>query len=181
MSDPSEILGFWFAPETVGKWFEPPPDFDAEITRRFGALLEQATGNGLGHWEDHADGALALIILLDQFPRNMFRDSARAFANDALALGVAGRAIECGFDLATPIERRIFFYLPFEHSEDIGDQHRSCALTGERCDIGAYLDYAERPRAVIERFGRFPHRNAVLGRQSTSEEIEYLEGREEPF
>lgn len=181
MSGPSDILGFWFAPGAAEKWFEPPPDFDAEITRRFGARYEEAAKDVLGPWEDHADGALALVILLDQFPRNMFRGSARAFAADALALGVAGRAVERGFDLAVPIERRVFFYLPFEHSEDIGDQRRSCVLTGERCDIGVYLDYAERHRAVIERFGRFPHRNAVLGRASTPEEIEYLEGREEPF
>jgi len=181
MTDPREVLDFWFSPEVEENWFQPSPALDAEITERFGALLEKAVKGGLAEWEAIADGALALVILLDQFPRNMFRDSPRAFASDGLALGVAGRAIEQGHDLAVPIERRVFFYLPLEHSEAIEDQNRCCALTAERCDIGNYLDYAERHRAVIERFGRFPHRNAVLGRQSTQEEIEYLEGRDEPF
>jgi uncharacterized protein (DUF924 family) len=181
MYDPSEILDFWFAPETKEIWFRPPPEFDAEITERFGALHEAAAKDALGPWEASADGALALVIVLDQFPRNMFRGSPRAFASDALARAVAGRAIERGFDVAVPIERRIFFYLPFEHSESIEDQRRCCALTAERCDIGSYVDYAERHCAVIERFGRFPHRNAVLGRQSTPEEIEYLASRDEPF
>ena len=181
MIDPREVLDFWFSPEVEENWFQPSAPLDAEITERFGALLKEAVKGGLAEWEAIADGALALVILLDQFPRNMFRDSPRAFASDGLALGVAGRAIEQGHDLAVPIERRVFFYLPLEHSEAVEDQNRCCALTAERCDVGSYLDYAERHRAVIERFGRFPHRNAVLGRQSTQEEIEYLEGRDEPF
>lgn len=186
MTDPSEILEFWFAPETKEKWFRPPPEFDAEITERFGALHEEAARDvavksAFADWEDSADGALALVILLDQFPRNMFRDSPRAFASDTLALGVAERAVERGHDLVVPIERRVFFYLPFEHSEDIEDQNRCCELTAERSDIGDNPDFAERHRAVIERFGRFPHRNEVLGRQSTPAEIEYLASRDEPF
>ena len=181
MPDPCEILDFWFAPGTEEKWFGPPPGFDAEITGRFGALFEKAAKKTLGDWEDRGDGALALVIVLDQFPRNMFRGSPRAFASDALARAVAERAIAQGHDLAQPIERRSFFYLPFEHSEDIEDQRRSCALTAERCDIGEYRDYAERHRAVVERFGRFPHRNAVLGRRSTPAEIDYLASRDTPF
>ena len=190
MSDPSEILDFWFAPGTKEKWFRPPPEFDAEITERFGALYEEAArdvsvksafADWEADWEDSADGALALVILLDQFPRNMFRDSPRAFASDGLAVAVAGRAISRGHDLATAIERRIFLYMPLEHSENIEDQNRCCVLVAERCDIEEYPDFAERHRAVIERFGRFPHRNVVLGRQSTPAEIEYLASRDEPF
>ena len=186
MSDPSEILDFWFAPETEEKWFRPPPAFDAEIAERFGALHEEAAQDAavksaLGQWEASADGALALVILLDQFPRNMFRDSPRAFASDALALAVADRAIERGHDLVLPIERRVFFYLPFEHSEGIEDQHRCLALVRERADWGDNVQWAESHLAIIERFGRFPHRNAVLGRQSTPEEIEYLASRDETF
>ena len=190
MSDPSEILDFWFAPGTKEKWFRPPPEFDAEITERFGALYEEAArdvsvksafADWEADWEDSADGALALVILLDQFPRNMFRDSPRAFASDGLAVAVAGRAISRGHDLATAIERRIFLYMPLEHSENIEDQNRCCVLVAERCNIEEYPDFAERHRAVIERFGRFPHRNEVLGRQSTPAEIEYLASRDEPF
>ncbi|MHA1537560.1 MAG: DUF924 family protein [Alphaproteobacteria bacterium] len=181
MADPTEILDFWFSPAVEKNWFQTPPELDAEITKRFGATHETAARGELAGWEDSAEGALALLILLDQFPRNMFRGSPRAFASDELARSVAGRAIERGHDLKTAIERRVFFYLPLEHSEAIGDQNRCCELAAERCDIGDYLAYAESHRAVIERFGRFPHRNAPLGRQSTQEEIDYLESGEARF
>jgi uncharacterized protein (DUF924 family) len=178
---PSVVLDFWFAPDTEEKWFQPTPDFDAEIAGRFGALHDEAAKNALETWEASPEGALALVILLDQFPRNMFRGSPRAFASDALALAVASRAIDRGHDLALPTGRRVFLYLPFEHSEDIEDQHRCCSLTAKHCDIGNYFDYAKRHRAVIARFGRFPHRNDVLGRESTAEEIAFLADRDEPF
>ncbi len=181
MAGPGEILDFWFAPENTEKWFQPSADFDAEIARRFAKLHKETAANAPTDWEASPEGALALVILLDQFPRNLFRDSPRAFATDALALAVADRAIERGFDLALPIERRVFLYLPFEHSENIEYQHRCCSLTAKHCDIGNYFDYAKRHRAVIARFGRFPHRNAVLGRKSTPDEIAFLAGRDEPF
>ena len=179
--DPSEVIDFWFAPGAEEKWFRPPPEFDAAIVERFGGSYEDAAAGRLANWEATAEGALALVIILDQFPRNMFRESAQAFAADGLACGVAERAIAGGHDLAVPIERRIFFYMPLEHAEDLARQDRCCALVRERCDLGDYIDYADRHRAVIARFGRFPHRNAVLGRDSTPEEIEYLEIRDEPF
>ena len=181
MTEPSDVLDFWFAEEDDEKWFRPPPEFDREIAERFGDACQAAAAGQFAPWEETAEGALALVVLFDQFPRNMFRDSPRAFAADPLAREVADRAIARGHDMAVPVERRIFFYMPFEHSEDLADQRRCCALVRERCDLGNYVDYAERHRAVIERFGRFPHRNAVLGRDSTAEEIAYVESRDEPF
>ena len=178
---PNDVIEFWFAPGVEEKWFRPPPDFDAEIVRRFGALYEQAAAGRLADWEVTPDGALALLILLDQFSRNMFRESPKAFAADPLACAIAERAIAAGHDLAVPVERRIFFYMPLEHAEDLARQDRCCALVRERCDLGEYVGFADRHRTVIARFGRFPHRNAVLGRDSTPEEIEYLENRDEPF
>ena len=179
--DPSDIIDFWFAPGMEEKWFRPPPEFDAEIVQRFSALYEQAATGSLVDWEATPDGALALLILLDQFSRNMFRDNPKAFAADPLACAIAERAIAAGHDLAVPIERRIFFYMPFEHAEDLALQERCCALVRERCDLGEYVGFADRHHAVIARFGRFPHRNAVLGRKSTADEIAYLEGSDEPF
>jgi uncharacterized protein (DUF924 family) len=176
----ADIVAFWRA---VGpdRWFEKDETLDAEIRRRFLRLHEAAAGGKLVAWEQAAEGALALLILLDQFPRNMFRGSAKAFATDPLACAVAERAIEQGHNMEVPDERRVFFYLPFEHAEDLALQDRCCELVRERCNLGEYVDYAERHRAVIARFGRFPHRNAVLGRPSTMEEIAYLESSDESF
>lgn len=178
---PAAVLDFWFADANEAHWWAPPPEFDAEIRDRFGALHADAAAERLADWEATPEGALALIIVLDQFPRNMFRDDPRAFATDKLAQAVALRAIDAGHDHAVPIERRVFFYMPLEHAEDLALQDRCCALVAERCDIGSYAEYAERHRVVIAQFGRFPHRNAVLGRESTPEETAYLEGRDEPF
>jgi uncharacterized protein (DUF924 family) len=180
-TEPGEVLDFWFAEGDDERWFKVSPEFDREVTERFGAAYEDAAAGRLTDWEATPEGALALTIVLDQFSRNMFRDSARAFAADPVAQGIADRAIEHGHDMAVPEERRIFFYMPFEHAEDLALQDRCVALVKERCNRGQYVDYAERHRAVIARFGRFPHRNEVLGRESTPEEIEYLEGRDEPF
>jgi uncharacterized protein (DUF924 family) len=181
VADPSEVIDFWFAPDTKEKWFKPTPEFDQAIRDRFGALHDQAAAGALGAWEATPEGCLALLILLDQFPRNMFRGDAGSFATDATARAVANRAIEAGHDRATAKERRDFFYLPFEHSEDLEDQHRAVALFAAHANTGDNVKWAERHLAVIERFGRFPHRNEVLGRDSTAEEIDYLEGRDEPF
>lgn len=178
---PHEVLDFWFAEGDEERWFKVSAEFDREIAERFGAAYADAAAGRLADWEATPEGALALIIVLDQFSRNMFRESPQAFAADPVAQGVAERAVARGHDMGVPEERRIFFYMPFEHAEDLALQDRCCALVKERCDRGQYVDYAERHRAVIARFGRFPHRNAVLGRQSTEEEIAYLEGRDEPF
>ena len=181
MTTPNDVIEFWFAPETKEKWFKPTPEFDQEVRDRLGALHDRGAAGDLGDWETTPEGCLALLILLDQAPRNMFRDDARSFATDATARGVSDRAIAAGHDLATSIERRDFFYLPFEHSEDVEDQRRALQLFSERCNAGDNVKWAERHLVVIERFGRFPHRNKVLGREPTPEETEYLESRDTPF
>jgi uncharacterized protein (DUF924 family) len=180
-TEPGEVLGFWFAEGDEERWFNVSPDFDREIAERFGAAHEDAAAGRLAGWEATPEGALALVIVLDQFPRNMFRESPKAFATDPLACAVAERAIEHGHDMAMPEDRRIFFYMPFEHAEDLALQHRCCELVRARCNRGKYVEFADRHCAVIARFGRFPHRNEALGRESTPEEIEYLEGRDELF
>ena len=180
---PGEVLAFWFSDAARPRWFKKDPAFDDELRRRFAATVASATAGGLGAWEAEPESCLALVILLDQFPRNLHRDTARAFAADATARAVAAGAIERGFDRRTPPERRFFFYLPFEHSEDPADQRRSVALfrrlaeeaTGTAADAARErLDYAIRHQRIIERFGRFPHRNRVLGRETTAEETAFL-------
>jgi uncharacterized protein (DUF924 family) len=167
-----ELHEFWFKRDPRD-WFAKNPDFDAEIRARFGALWEHAAAGGLDSWKNAARSCLALVILLDQFPRNMFRGSARAFASDRLALEAARHAVASGYDRSVPPEERTFFYLPFEHSESLADQLRSCELMGS---LGPQAErWALAHRRIIERFGRFPHRNAILGRASTPEEVEFLE------
>jgi uncharacterized protein (DUF924 family) len=172
---PSDILSFWT--ETVGekRWYVVEPALDDEIRSRYGNLWRDARDGKLSGWEGTAEGILALLIVLDQFPRNMFRGKANAFASDAQARGVADRAIAQGHDLKIEPPLRQFFYLPFEHSEDMADQDRSIALFAERMGRDHYTyPYAMEHRAEIERFGRFPSRNAQLGRASTPEEAEFL-------
>lgn len=174
------VLSFWFGPgwQAAGpaprpEWFKPNPDFDGEIARLFGDHVERAMAGGLSELAEGAHGSLALILLLDQFPRNLFRGTARAFAADGRALAVARRALERGFDETLPPVMRLFLYLPFEHSEDLADQERSVALI-KALDNAEWLDYAVRHRDIIARFGRFPHRNAALGRPTTAEEAAFL-------
>jgi uncharacterized protein (DUF924 family) len=171
---PRDVIEFWFAEPNKGRWFEPSPEFDRAIEVRFRALYEDAAAGELAHWRDSADGCLALCLLLDQFPRNMFRGDARAFATDAMALEIAAHALARGFDQALPSERRSFLYLPFEHSEDLAHQNRCVALIGDLNDSKLF-DYAVRHQRIIERFGRFPHRNRILGRATTAEEAAFLE------
>ena len=169
---PSEIVAFW---RNVGPkgWFEKHAALDEEIRRRFLSVHEAAACGKLTAWEQTAEGALALLILLDQFPRNMFRGEALAFATDPLARAIASRAILNGFDGAMP-DMRTFFYLPFEHSEDLADQERGVALFKAVGDADG-LKWAEIHADIIRRFGRFPHRNAVLGRVTTPEEQAFLD------
>lgn len=169
-----DVLRFWFEETPVELWFKNDPVFDDAIRARFGALHADAAAGGCADWMATADGALALIIVLDQFSRNLYRGSPQAFACDARGRAVADQAIERGFDLAVPGDRRIFYYLPFEHSEDLADQDRCCRLVLERICDEKYLGYALRHHAVIARFGRFPHRNRVIGRPSTADEDAYL-------
>ena len=169
---PEGVLSFW-REAGLKRWFAVDPAFDAEIRERYLATHQAAAAGRLSVWEDTAEGALALVIALDQFPRNMFRGTARAFSTDALALAAARRAIRHGFDLKTPMPERNFFYLPFEHSENLADQERCVALTDATGDAEA-VKWAKVHHDVIHRFGRFPHRNAALGRVSTPEEIAFL-------
>ncbi len=173
MSTPAEVLTFW---TNAGEkaWFTKDDAFDAKC-RAFEPLHLSAARGELWDWEKTADGALALLILLDQIPRNIYRGTAHAFATDPLARGVAERAIDAGFDRVAPEDLIGFFYLPFEHAEDIGLQARSVALC-EASGDDELAKYARLHRDIIARFGRFPHRNAALGRVTTPAEQAFLDG-----
>ena len=169
------VLDFWYAPESRAAWFKPCEAFDTEVRRVLGPFYEQAVAGKLRAWRESPQGCLALCILLDQAPRNMFRKTPLAYASDAQARAVAEHALEMSFDLAfAEDDRRIFFYLPLEHSEETSDQNRCVELCRSRIADPEYLRYAERHREIVERFGRFPHRNAVLGRLTTPEEAAFL-------
>ena len=169
---PADVLAFWRA-AGPDKWFNKDAAFDAEIGTRFLPTYEAAAAGRLAHWEATAEGTLALLLVLDQFPRNMFRGSARTFAADPTARAVAERAVARGDDARIALPERMFFYLPFEHSEEFDDQQRCVELNRARGDADS-LKWALLHADVIRRFGRFPHRNAVLGRRSTPEETEFL-------
>jgi uncharacterized protein (DUF924 family) len=176
----ADVLAFWFGPPPLAaraEWFRKDPAFDEAIRARFGDDVDAAIDGRLPAPED-LDAVLARLILLDQFARNLFRGQARAFAGDPAALALALDLIERGGDRALHPLQRWFVLLPLEHAEDLAVQDRSCALfaalAAENPDFNGALDYAERHRDVIRRFGRFPHRNAALGRESTAEEMAYL-------
>jgi len=180
-----DVLDFWFLPtddpgylKPRHVWFQKNPDFDAEINRRFLSRVEQALGGGLRDWKRELNGALARIVLLDQFPRNIWRGTPRAFAGDPQALADALELIDGGRYLQLPPVQREFVYLPLMHSENPGIQERCVALyttlAQEHPASQNSLDFAIRHRDIIERFGRFPHRNAILGRASTGQELEFL-------
>jgi uncharacterized protein (DUF924 family) len=173
IASPEEVLAFWRAagPET---WFERDDALDAEIRARFLATCGAAAAGRLDHWQTTPDGTLALLILLDQFPRNLFRGDLRAFATDAAARATAERAIARGTDRRFEPPERRFFYLPLMHSENLADQERCIALCRDAGDAEGEK-YAEIHADVIRRFGRFPHRNRALGRETTAEERAFLE------
>ncbi len=191
MSQFKEILEFWFGKpdgEDYGKprkaWFVKNAKFDEEVRSRFLQDYQQAAAGQLDHWQKSPYSCLALIILLDQFPRNMFRDRPQAFATDAQALKFAQYAVAQGFDEELLPVQRWFVYLPFEHSENLEHQHYCIELFSTlKDDPGSAdtIDYAYRHLKVIERFGRFPHRNRILGRASTPEEAEFLKQRGSSF
>jgi uncharacterized protein (DUF924 family) len=179
-----DILDFWFLPAgdpEHGKprdiWWRSTPEFDQEIRERFGALIQRAVAGELKHWAETAEGALALIILCDQFTRNIYRKSVDAYCGDATALATARTAVAHGFHLTVPRDMRTFYFTPFHHSEHLADQELSCALFETVADANN-RNYARSHRDIVARFGRFPHRNEVLGRESTAEELEYLEDAE---
>jgi uncharacterized protein (DUF924 family) len=170
---PADILAFWrdAGPE---RWYTPDDAFDAEVRRRFFGLWQQAAAGELSSWETSDDGALALVIVLDQFPRNLFRDDGRTYASDALARDVAQRAVENGVDTRIDPTLREFLYLPLMHSEHLADQLR-CIELSRAAGLTESAKWAEHHAGIIRRFGRFPHRNRILGRATTPDEQAFLD------
>lgn len=189
-----EILEFWFGAEDAGdlsqtsqtqsRWFISNPEFDRLCTERFLFLYEDAARGSLEDWSAQPRSCLALTLLLDQFPRNMFRNTPRAFATDSKARDLARHAIGAGFDRALSPVERMFLYLPLEHSENLDDQFESVRLTrglaAEDPGMSGTLKYAEQHLEIIQRFGRFPARNAVLARQSTPQELDFMNKQSRP-
>lgn len=183
---PQDVLDFWFgAPGSADAgqprraWFVKDEAFDALIRERFGAAIDAAVAGRLREWDDGGPhGVLARLLVLDQFTRNAWRGTPRSFAGDALALAAAQRLVRAGADRALPPQQRAFVYMPFEHAEDAAMQAQAVelfgALAAEQPGFDGMLDYAHRHRGVIARFGRFPHRNAILGRASTPQELAFL-------
>jgi uncharacterized protein (DUF924 family) len=169
------VHAFWFEEATPEQWFVRDPAFDKAISERFGAAHQAACETRLDDWQATVRGALALILLLDQFSRNIYRDDARAFAQDALALEATKQALARGFDQHRPDREKAFFYMPFMHSENLTVQEQSVALFKANQPASDNLRYAIGHHEIIAQFGRFPHRNQVLGRASTPEEIAYLD------
>ncbi len=179
-----EVLDFWFGQEGDpeygqfrNEWFRKDPEFDAGVTRQFADLYEEAAAGDLDRWCDDAESCLALVIVLDQFPRNMFRGDGRTHAEDGRALEASKYAVEHALDRELPTFQRMFLYMPFMHSENVEDQRRSVELFERLAgEAGApdVVSYAVAHRDVVERFGRFPHRNEILGRETTPEEAVFL-------
>lgn len=175
MSDPIEVLDFWLGDVGADGWYAAGDDLDAEVREEFLDLWQSAAGGGLDHWVEGTVGTLAFIILCDQLSRNMHRGKAEAFATDAAALAAARLAVAEGWDLNAPEPERQFFYMPFEHSENPEDQVLAVGYMAERMpNAPDLLHHALVHRAIIARFGRFPARNAALGRDSTAEEAAFL-------
>jgi uncharacterized protein (DUF924 family) len=177
MPQPQDVLDFWFADGMQRRWFRATPALDAEIRGRFEAPWRAAAAGHLDHWSQNAAGALALVILLDQFPLNMFRGEARAFATEARAVAVTLDAVDRGLDAELEGPRLAFLYMPLMHSEDMAHQEASVRLF-EAAGLEDNARFARHHRELIRRFGRFPHRNAILGRASTPEELAYLASSE---
>ena len=173
MSDIDQILKFWFEDSTETQWFEKDPEFDRQIENRFSQLVEAAAEGKLDNWLETPRGTLAYILLLDQFTRNIHRGSGKAFAADAKARAAAAIALEKSYDQGFSDKEKTFLYMPFEHSETLEDQERSVTLFTALGD-DRLTDYAIRHRDIIARFGRFPHRNDILGRKSTEAEQTFL-------
>ena len=173
LTEAAAVVAFW---RDAGpkRWFSKNAAFDAAFGARFLDAHESAAHGELEAWEADPTGALALVILLDQYPRNAFRDTPRVYATDAQARAVATRAIAAGLDAAIEAPLRLFLYLPFAHSEDLADQQRSLAL--QRALDPALMEHAQEHHDIVARFGRFPHRNAVLGRATTADEQQFLDG-----
>jgi uncharacterized protein (DUF924 family) len=194
METPETVRNYWFgsalndaaavAAQRAQLWWSKNPRVDDEIRQRFESYVIKAGARELDHWGSNPQDRLALILLTDQFPRSIYRDSRKAFAFDSQALSLSRDGIDAGFDRTLHPLQRVFFYLPLEHSESPADQDRSVSLFGQLVEQAGpdhkptfqeYLDFALRHRNIIDRFGRFPHRNEVLGRASTEEELSFLQ------
>lgn len=171
---PQSVLDFWFTRLQPAQWWQKSEALDRQIASEFGALHQQASRCELWTWRQSAAGRLAEILILDQFSRNIYRDTPQAFSQDPMALALAQEAIACGADRALPAEQRTFVYLPFMHSESLKIHEQAVSLfDGEGMESNLEFEYQH--KAIIERFGRYPHRNAILGRTSTTEEIAFLQ------
>jgi len=174
---PQEILDFWFSDEVRKLWFNSTPEFDALLHERYQDVWQQAGRGELDHWLQDAAGCLALVIILDQFPLNMFRGQALAYATEAQSRNVARTAIQRNFDRLLEVEQRAFLYMPFMHSEEMADQRRALELFAEP-GLEGNLRFARHHHDIVEKFGRFPHRNEALGRDSSAAEIDYLNSQQ---
>ena len=181
MMSPFAVLDFWFAPTTRPFWFAPDDGFDQKVREVWLDRYRQAVAGTLDSWREAPAGCLALLLLFDQAPRHIFRNTADAFATDPLALALAHHMIDNAHDLGFRADRRLFVYLPFEHAECLEAQRLSLFLMRNRIGRPNLVAYAERHLRIIERFGRFPHRNAILNRTSTAEELAFLEASESSF
>lgn len=174
---PQDILDFWYTEEMRSKWFASTPQLDAAIRDQYERLWEAALHGELDDWRSTPDGCLALAIVLDQLPLNMFRGTAKSFASEAKSRDIVRHAIDQGYDKQIDATRLAFLYMPFMHSENLVDQDLSVALF-EAAGLENNLRFARHHREIVRRFGRFPHRNAILGRASTPQELEYLASKE---
>lgn len=172
-----ELLDFWFSARVAKRWFKSTPAFDDELRDKFAATYNAACRGVLDDWCTSTHGALALVILFDQIPLNIFRNQPQSYATEARARAIAAQAIAQGWDAELSGPQKAFLYLPYMHSEDLADQDRSVALYRE-AGLTHNLRFAEHHREIVRRFGRFPHRNAILGRESNAEEITWLASKQ---
>jgi len=171
------LLEFWFSDEVSQYWFNATSKFDQDLRESYADLWQQGKNGELVDWCEHAEGSLALVILLDQFPLNMFRGTAESFSSEAQSRSVADMAIERKFDLDMPTQQKAFLYMPFMHSENLNDQARALQLFGQP-GLESNFRFAKHHYGIVGQFGRFPHRNEILGRQSSEAEIEYLNSKQ---
>jgi len=173
--DARDIINFWFDEIDSKAWWKKDPDFDALIRRRFLSVHEAAARGELYSWREQPSGRLAEVIVLDQFSRNLYRDAPQAFAFDGMALVLSQEAVALGVDAAIPVAQRAFMYMPYMHSESPLIHEQAMSLFAESGMENNY-QFELKHKAIIDRFGRYPHRNAILGRESTTEELEFLQG-----
>jgi len=177
LASPSEVLDFWYSEPSHSHWFSSNPALDQDIRQRFEATWQAARDGHLGDWEQSAEGALALVIVLDQLPLNMYRGRPESFSTEAVSREVAARAIAAGLDQQLSDDYKIMLYMPYMHGESMADQDRAIALF-ETAGMSKNVKWAEHHRNIVRRFGRFPHRNAILGRDSSADELAWLDSPE---